>query len=88
MSNDLVKRLRAFELWKAESWHEHGKRHRSVTYLNALPGTIDEAADRIEELEAALNKILQKCPYSKRDKWCSNLDCNCVVARAALGETE
>jgi len=62
------------------------KRLREQQFWGSI--SAGEAADRIEELEAALNKILQKCPYSKRDKWCSNLDCNCVVARAALGETK
>lgn len=56
MSDDLVKRLRTADFWKAESWHEHGKRQRSVTYLNMFPGTIEEAADRIEELERALRE--------------------------------
>ena len=42
------------------------------------------AAARIEKLEAALKKIMQKCPYARRDKWCACIDCNCIIARTAL----
>lgn len=43
------------------------------------------AADaEIERLRAALGKIMQKCPYARRDKWCACLDCDCIIARAAL----
>ena len=62
MTDDLVKKLRAGEFWKAESWTEKGNRYISVTYLNMLPGTIEEAAARIEELEAALDDIAQYVP--------------------------
>jgi hypothetical protein len=39
-----------------------------------------------ERLRAALVKIMQKCPYARKDQWCACLDCNCIIARAALGE--
>jgi len=44
----------------------------------------DEAADEIETLRQALVKIMQKCPYARKDQWCACLDCNCIIARAAL----
>lgn len=76
MTDDLVKRLRkrreveSIDGYKRVEWEDE----------DALT-----AADRIEGLQAALNKIIQKCPYARREQWCSNLDCNCVVAREALG---
>ena len=39
-----------------------------------------------ERLRAALVKIMQKCPYARKDQWCACIDCNCIIARAALGE--
>jgi hypothetical protein len=39
-----------------------------------------------ERLRAALEKIMQKCSYARRDKWCACIDCKCIIARAALGE--
>lgn len=44
----------------------------------------DEAADEIERLRAALEKIMQKCPYARKDQWCAGLNCTCVIIRAAL----
>jgi hypothetical protein len=48
------------------------------------PSAHHKAADEIERLRAALEKIMQKCPYARRDKWCACIDCNCIIARAAL----
>ena len=45
---------------------------------------IRKAADNIERLRAARVKIMQKCPYAKKDQWCAGLNCNCIIARAAL----
>jgi hypothetical protein len=53
---------------------------------------LTEAADEIERLReekidrlrAALEKIMQKCPYERKEKWCACIDCNCIIARAAL----
>ena len=44
----------------------------------------NEAADEIERLRAALGKVMQKCPYARKDQWCAGLDCACVIIRAAL----
>ena len=38
----------------------------------------------VERLRAALVKIMQKCPYARKDQWCACIDCNCIIARAAL----
>ena len=43
-----------------------------------------EIQNRIEELEAALRKMLEKCTWAKREKWCGSLDCHCQIARKAL----
>ena len=37
-----------------------------------------------ERLRAALEKIMQKCPYARKDQWCAGLNCTCVIIRAAL----
>jgi len=51
-----------------------------------IAGVVDEKHNRIEHLEAALKKMLTKCTWAKREQWCGCIDCNCVIARAALGE--
>ena len=55
-----------------------------VKRLRELAGRYDEAAERIEKLEAALREMLEKCTWAKREKWCGSLDCHCQIARKAL----
>ncbi len=74
MTDDLVKRLRDTG---------EGDMYLAPYTTKVL---IDTAADRIEHLEAALKKMLTKCTWAKREQWCGCIDCNCVIARAALGE--
>jgi len=72
MTDDLVKRLRLI-----------GERQQQCTACYKLIDTADEAADRIEQLEAALREIA-----------CDGEDCDCQapqycsygIARLALGE--
>lgn len=99
MTDDLVKRLRAVggfdpaaELCSeaADRIHKleldlHFQKLQQVEWAcYACMEKSAVATARIEKLEAALNKILQKCVYARREKWCSCLDCNCVIAGAAL----
>lgn len=61
------------------------KRLREGTYADYDQCTNAwQAADRIEQLEAALQKMLAKCTWTRREKWCGCIDCHCVIARAAL----
>jgi len=78
MSEDFVKRLR-----------EHAI-HLDAWSKEAIPDAdlVEEAADRIEKLEAALWEMLEKCTWAKREKWCGSLDCHCQIARKALGEND
>ena len=74
MSKDLVERLQDHVI-HLDAW---GK--------EAIPDAdlVEEAADRIEKLEAALREMLEKCTWAKREKWCGSLDCHCQIARKAL----
>jgi DNA repair exonuclease SbcCD ATPase subunit len=47
---------------------------------------IDEYEEEDNKLRKALRRILQKCPYERKEKWCACIDCNCIIARVALGE--
>ena len=55
-----------------------------ASHIQGLYEAALEAADQIERLRAALVKIMQKCPYARKDQWCACIDCNCIIARAAL----
>jgi hypothetical protein len=69
VTDDLVKRLRKKEV---KAVNENG-----YTEIGYRWGPIfDEAADRIEQLEAALRKITQTAPFGEPQE----------IARAALGE--
>jgi hypothetical protein len=46
--------------------------------------TWPELLAEIARLRAALGKVMQKCPYARKDQWCAGLDCTCVIIRAAL----
>ena len=61
----------------------------STIFIIERGNAISQNADLREEndrLRAALEKIMQKCSYARRDKWCACIDCKCIIARAALGE--
>ena len=73
MTDDLVKRLRLI-----------GEKRLQCTACYKFIDAADEAADRIEKLEAALREMLEKCTWAKREKWCGSLDCHCQIARKAL----
>jgi hypothetical protein len=51
-----------------------------------LDRLLDEAAGRVEQLEAVLQAMLAKCSWAKREQWCGCLDCGCMLARGALGQ--
>jgi hypothetical protein len=51
--------------------------------LNRL---LDEAAGRVEQLEAVLQAMLAKSSRVKREQWCGCLDCGCMLARGDLGQ--
>ena len=71
--SDLVERLRKL----AERERPYG----------SLPDTLDEAAKRIEQLEAALRPLACTCDRAASDE-CSRAEVNCAFwnARAALEE--
>ena len=74
MTDDLVKRLREhtihLDAWGKEAIHD--------------ADIVEEAADRIEKLEAALLEMLSKCTWQKREQWCGSMGCHCQIARKAL----
>jgi len=47
---------------------------------NELRGLVEE----IERMRDALEQVMQKCPYARKDQWCAGLNCTCVIIRAAL----
>lgn len=56
----------------------------TLVYMYGFKNGKDSMKEEIDRLRAALEKIMQKCPYAKRGKWCACLDCNCIIARTAL----
>ena len=84
MTDDLVKRLR-IDRKKLQSWY-------SEELLERYEAERNEAADRIEQLEAALREILSNNPI-RGDTGSSTLKeiveailKSSVIARAALGD--
>ena len=75
MDDDLVKRLRDFEKWM------RGPDNQNFTLSSDL---FDDAADRIEYLEAAIRGINAR--LNDKDSWLAqSIDCR-NIAEIALGE--
>jgi hypothetical protein len=72
MTDDLVERLRSID------------DDQICTGCYTIVEAADEAADHIENLEAALREMLAKCTWEKRKQWCGSIDCHCRIARKAL----
>ena len=77
--SDLVERLRERPSRYASETEEQAKERRQQER--------EEAADRIEQLEAALKPLCCTCDRAASDE-CSRAEVNCAFwnARAALGE--
>ena len=58
----------------------------TLVYMWAFKKGEEKSKARIEELEAALQKIRNRCSWCNRDKWCGSIDCPCIIAFNALGE--
>ena len=85
--SELVERLRGY----ASDDHERGCQGRyydcTCEYDGKRDPLLEEAADRIEQLEAALKPLCCTCDRAASDE-CSRSEVNCPFwnARAALGE--
>lgn len=79
MTDDLVKRLRS-------SFSANNKERMPAEVFRDYERERDEAADRIEQLEAALQRINNR--LNDEDSWLAqSIDCR-NIAEAALGENK
>jgi hypothetical protein len=76
MTDDIVARVRKQMAFASRSDRKY---ERPMNWNDA-----DALLDEIERLRAALVKIMQKCPYARKNQWCAGLDCTCIIIRAAL----
>lgn len=77
MTDDIVARLREY-LASGGLFNPELMDHAAVRDL------LIDCRHEIERMRDALVKIMQKCPYARKDQWCACLNCNCIIARAAL----
>ena len=60
------------------------ERKQTKARIEKLEDELHHCFHRINELQAALREMLEKCTWAKREKWCGSLDCHCQIARKAL----